>query len=160
CLIFSMPSSSSSGRTCGLPHRQYKHTPTNTLKHFWYQRCPCLDIDTSQGKGKMWSNLRRTCFSIVEHNYFETFIIFMILMSSGALAFEDIHLEQRRAIKIILEYADQVFTYVFVLEMILSGLPMDSRLTSQRWCWLDFLIVDVRTQTLKAQYRPVNVALK
>lgn len=50
-----------------------------------YQRCPCLDIDTSQGRGKVWSNFRRTCFSIVEHNYFETFIIFMILLSSGAL---------------------------------------------------------------------------
>ena len=50
-----------------------------------YRRCPFLDIDTSQGRGRVWSNIRRTCFSIVEHNYFETFIIFMILLSSGAL---------------------------------------------------------------------------
>uniref|UniRef100_A0A3Q3GSK8 Sodium channel protein n=1 Tax=Labrus bergylta TaxID=56723 RepID=A0A3Q3GSK8_9LABR len=154
----------------GMDLNVYKHTPTNTLKHFvclsqqlitikllyvyiseWYQRCPCLDIDTSQGKGKMWSNLRRTCFSIVEHNYFETFIIFMILMSSGALAFEDIHLEQRRAIKIILEYADQVFTYVFVLEMILKWVAYGFKTYfTNAWCWLDFLIVDVSLISLTA----------
>lgn len=50
-----------------------------------YRHCPFLDIDLTQGRWKFWSNFRRTCFSIVEHNYFETFIIFMILLSSGAL---------------------------------------------------------------------------
>ena len=50
-----------------------------------YGRYPCLDVDTSQGWGKTWFTIRRTCFIIVEHNYFETFIIFMILLSSGAL---------------------------------------------------------------------------
>lgn len=48
-------------------------------------RFPCLTADITQGKGKSWWNLRRTCFTIVEHDYFETFIIFMILLSSGAL---------------------------------------------------------------------------
>lgn len=33
----------------------------------------------------MWWTLRKTCFRIVEHNWFESFIIFMILLSSGAL---------------------------------------------------------------------------
>lgn len=42
-------------------------------------------MDISQGKGKKWWNLRKTCFTIVEHDWFETFIIFMILLSSGAL---------------------------------------------------------------------------
>lgn len=49
------------------------------------RRWPCLTFDTTQGKGKKWWNLRRACFTIVEHDYFETFIIFMILLSSGAL---------------------------------------------------------------------------
>ncbi|XP_048470348.1 sodium channel protein type 4 subunit alpha-like [Rhincodon typus] len=48
--------------------------------------CPCLDIDRKSDRGKMWWILRKTCFRIVEHNWFETFIIFMILLSSGALA--------------------------------------------------------------------------
>uniref|UniRef100_A0A3Q3R061 Sodium channel protein n=1 Tax=Monopterus albus TaxID=43700 RepID=A0A3Q3R061_MONAL len=116
-----------------------------------YHRCSFLDIDTSQGRGKIWSNLRRTCFSIVEHNYFETFIIFMILLSSGALAFEDIYLEQRRVIKTILEYADQVFTYVFVMEMVLKWVAYGFKTYfTNAWCWLDFLIVDVSLVSLTA----------
>uniref|UniRef100_A0A3Q3B869 Sodium channel protein n=1 Tax=Kryptolebias marmoratus TaxID=37003 RepID=A0A3Q3B869_KRYMA len=116
-----------------------------------YSRCPCLDIDTSQGRGKIWFNIRKTCFSIVEHNYFETFIIFMILLSSGALAFEDIYLEQRRVIKVILEYADQVFTYVFVVEMLLKWVAYGFKTYfTNAWCWLDFLIVDVSLVSLTA----------
>ncbi|CAN9505056.1 unnamed protein product [Ophioblennius macclurei] len=125
--------------------------PVDCCTEKWYRRCPCLDIDTSQGRGKSWSNLRRTCFSIVEHNYFETFIIFMILLSSGALAFEDIYMEQRRVIKVILEYADQVFTYVFVIEMILKWVAYGFKTYfTNAWCWLDFLIVDVSLVSLTA----------
>lgn len=54
------------------------------------RRCPCLNVDITQGKGKSWWNLRRTCFTIVEHDYFETFIIFMILLSSGALVCQNL----------------------------------------------------------------------
>uniref|UniRef100_A0A3Q2P5V8 Sodium channel protein n=1 Tax=Fundulus heteroclitus TaxID=8078 RepID=A0A3Q2P5V8_FUNHE len=116
-----------------------------------YSRCPWLDIDTSQSKGKIWFNIRKTCYTIVEHNYFETFIIFMILLSSGALAFEDIYLEQRRVIKIILEYADQVFTYVFVIEMVLKWVAYGFKTYfTNAWCWLDFLIVDVSLVSLTA----------
>uniref|UniRef100_A0A3B3TNE5 Sodium channel protein n=1 Tax=Poecilia latipinna TaxID=48699 RepID=A0A3B3TNE5_9TELE len=119
--------------------------------HKCYNRCPCLDIDTTQSKGKIWFNFRKTCFTIVEHNYFETFIIFMILLSSGALAFEDIYIEQRRVIKIILEYADQVFTYVFVVEMILKWVAYGFKTYfTNAWCWLDFLIVDVSLVSLTA----------
>uniref|UniRef100_A0A3Q3WFV9 Sodium channel protein n=1 Tax=Mola mola TaxID=94237 RepID=A0A3Q3WFV9_MOLML len=116
-----------------------------------YRRCPFLDVDTSRGRGKVWFNIRTTCFSIVEHNYFETFIIFMILLSSGALAFEDIYLEQRPHIKTVLEYADQVFTYVFVVEMVLKWLAYGFKsYFNNAWCWLDFLIVDVSLVSLTA----------
>ncbi|XP_036409073.1 sodium channel protein type 4 subunit alpha B [Megalops cyprinoides] len=115
------------------------------------RRCPCLVVDITQGRGKKWWNLRRTCYAIVEHNYFETFIIFMILLSSGALAFEDIYLEQRRTIKIILEYADQVFTYIFVMEMLLKWVAYGFKTYfTNAWCWLDFLIVDVSLISLTA----------
>lgn len=49
------------------------------------RRFPFLYVDITTDKGKIWWNLRKTCFKIVEHNWFETFIIFMILLSSGAL---------------------------------------------------------------------------
>ncbi|XP_043090566.1 sodium channel protein type 4 subunit alpha B isoform X2 [Puntigrus tetrazona] len=115
------------------------------------RRCPCLELDVTQGKGKTWWNLRKTCYAIVEHSYFETFIIFMILLSSGALAFEDIYIEQRRMIKIILEYADQVFTYVFVIEMLLKWVAYGFKVYfTNAWCWLDFLIVDVSLISLTA----------
>lgn len=56
-------------------------------------------------------------------------------------------MEQRRVIKTILEYADQVFTYVFVVEMVLKWVAYGFKTYfTNAWCWLDFLIVDVRTE--------------
>ncbi|KAM3678963.1 sodium channel protein type 5 subunit alpha-like [Ammospiza maritima maritima] len=48
-----------------------------------YFRC-CLDRAAKFG-GETWLNLRKTCYQIVEHSWFESFIVFMILLSSGAL---------------------------------------------------------------------------
>lgn len=60
-------------------------------------------------------------------------------------AFEDIYIERRRVIKIILEYADKVFTYIFVIEMLLKWVAYGFKTYfTNAWCWLDFLIVDVR----------------
>uniref|UniRef100_A0A8C1IEW6 Sodium channel protein n=1 Tax=Cyprinus carpio TaxID=7962 RepID=A0A8C1IEW6_CYPCA len=115
------------------------------------KRFTCLNVDITEGWGKKWWNLRRTCFTIVEHDYFETFIIFMILLSSGALAFEDINIERRRVIKIILEYADKVFTYIFIVEMLLKWVAYGFKTYfTNAWCWLDFLIVDVSLVSLTA----------
>ncbi|XP_041818038.1 sodium channel protein type 4 subunit alpha A [Chelmon rostratus] len=117
------------------------------------KRWPCLTVDITQGKGKKWWNLRRTCFYIVEHDWFETFIIFMILLSSGALAFEDIYIERRRTIKIILEFADKVFTYIFVIEMLLKWVAYGFKTYfTNAWCWLDFFIVDVSLISLCANW--------
>ncbi|XP_036189081.1 sodium channel protein type 5 subunit alpha isoform X1 [Myotis myotis] len=115
------------------------------------RRCPCCTVDTTQAPGKVWWRLRKTCYHIVEHSWFETFIIFMILLSSGALAFEDIYLEERKTIKVLLEYADKMFTYVFVLEMLLKWVAYGfKKYFTNAWCWLDFLIVDVSLISLVA----------
>lgn len=46
----------------------------------------------------------------------------------------------------VLEYADKVFTYVFVLEMLLKWIAYGfKKYFTNYWCWLDFLIVDVST---------------
>ncbi|XP_047432552.1 sodium channel, voltage-gated, type I like, alpha b isoform X2 [Mugil cephalus] len=114
-------------------------------------RFQCCQINEEQGHFKSWWTLRKTCFIIVEHNWFESFIIFMILLSSGALAFEDIYIEQRRTIKTVLEYADKVFTYVFILEMLLKWVAYGFvKYFTNAWCWLDFLIVDVSLVSLVA----------
>ncbi|XP_056403819.1 sodium channel protein type 4 subunit alpha isoform X2 [Hyla sarda] len=117
------------------------------------RRFPFLYVDIKTEKGKLWWNIRKTCFTIVEHNWFESFIIFMILLSSGALAFEDIYIEQRKVIKIILEYADKVFSYAFVIEMLLKWVAYGFKVYfTNAWCWLDFLIVDVSLISLTANW--------
>ncbi|XP_044274222.1 sodium channel protein type 3 subunit alpha-like isoform X4 [Varanus komodoensis] len=115
------------------------------------KKFPCCQVSIEDGKGKIWWNFRKTCYSIVEHNWFESFIVFMILLSSGALAFEDIYIEQRKAIKTMLEYADKVFTYIFILEMLLKWVAYGFQMYfTNAWCWLDFLIVDVSLVSLIA----------
>ncbi|XP_029879064.1 sodium channel protein type 4 subunit alpha isoform X1 [Aquila chrysaetos chrysaetos] len=117
------------------------------------KRFPCLYVDITSDRGKVWWNIRKTCFRIVEHDWFETFIVFMILLSSGALAFEDIYIEQRRVIRTILEYADKVFSYIFVIEMLLKWVAYGFKVYfTNAWCWLDFLIVDVSIVSLTANW--------
>ncbi|XP_075951382.1 sodium channel, voltage gated, type VIII, alpha subunit a isoform X5 [Anarhichas minor] len=109
----------------------------------------CCAVDISTGWWKRWWLLRKTCYLIVEHNWFETLIIFMILLSSGALAFEDVYIEQRKTVRIILEYADRVFTYIFILEMLLKWVAYGFvKYFTNAWCWLDFFIVDVVVNAL------------
>uniref|UniRef100_A0A3B4F4Q8 Sodium channel protein n=1 Tax=Pundamilia nyererei TaxID=303518 RepID=A0A3B4F4Q8_9CICH len=111
----------------------------------------CCQVNVDVGWWKTWWTLRKTCYRIVEHNWFESFIIFMILLSSGALAFEDIYIEQRKTIKTVLEYADKIFTYIFILEMLLKWVAYGfAKYFTNAWCWLDFLIVDVSLVSLVA----------
>uniref|UniRef100_A0A3B4D7M8 Sodium channel protein n=1 Tax=Pygocentrus nattereri TaxID=42514 RepID=A0A3B4D7M8_PYGNA len=125
--------------------------PDNCFPDVCVRHFQCCEINTNEGLGRIWWRLRKTCFQIVEHSWFETFIIFMILISSGALAFEDIYIEQRKVIKIVLEYADKIFTYIFILEMTLKWIAYGfKKYFTNYWCWLDFLIVDVSLVSLVA----------
>ncbi|XP_028447469.1 sodium channel, voltage-gated, type I-like, alpha isoform X6 [Perca flavescens] len=113
------------------------------------QKFPCCQVNVEVGWWKVWWTLRKTCYHIVEHNWFESFIIFMILLSSGALAFEDVYIEKRKTIKTMLEYADKIFTYIFILEMLLKWVAYGyAKYFTNAWCWLDFLIVDVVVNAL------------
>ncbi|NXY14328.1 SCN9A protein, partial [Atrichornis clamosus] len=57
-------------------------------------------------------------------------------------AFEDIHLQKRKKVKIILDYADKIFTYTFFTEMLLKWVAygLHSYFTNT-WCLLDFIVV-------------------
>ncbi|NXC01612.1 SCN9A protein, partial [Orthonyx spaldingii] len=57
-------------------------------------------------------------------------------------AFEDIHLQKRQKVKMILDYADRIFTYTFFTEMLLKWVAfgLHSYFTNS-WCLLDFIIV-------------------
>ncbi|XP_054592138.2 sodium channel, voltage gated, type V-like, alpha b isoform X2 [Nothobranchius furzeri] len=125
--------------------------PENCFPDVCVARFQCCDINTTMGLGQMWWRTRKTCYQIVEHSWFESFIIFMILLSSGALAFEDIYIEQKRVVKVVLEFADKIFTYIFILEMLLKWLAYGfKKYFTNYWCWLDFLIVDVSLISLVA----------
>ncbi|GAA6068428.1 sodium channel protein type 2 subunit alpha-like isoform X1, partial [Tachysurus ichikawai] len=64
-------------------------------------------------------------------------------------AFEDIYVEQRKTVKTVLEYADKVFTYVFILEMLLKWVAYGFvKYFTNAWCWLDFLIVDLNSVSI------------
>uniref|UniRef100_A0AAQ4PTR9 Sodium channel protein n=1 Tax=Gasterosteus aculeatus aculeatus TaxID=481459 RepID=A0AAQ4PTR9_GASAC len=120
--------------------------PVECFPELCTRHCHCCTVDTSRGLGRAWWRLRKTCYQIVEHSWFETFIIFMILLSSGALAFEDIYIEKRKVVKVVLEYADKIFSYIFVLEMFLKWIAYGfKKYFTNYWCWLDFLIVDIAT---------------
>lgn len=47
----------------------------------------------------------------------------------------------------LLEFADKIFTYIFILEMLLKWVAYGfAKYFTNAWCWLDFLIVDVGSE--------------
>ncbi|XP_026352534.1 sodium channel protein type 10 subunit alpha isoform X3 [Ursus arctos] len=116
------------------------------------RRCPCCKVDASKFPWAMGWQVRKACYRIVEHSWFESFIIFMILLSSGSLAFEDYHLDQKPTVKALLEYTDRVFTFIFVFEMLLKWVAYGFKnYFTNAWCWLDFLIVNISLTSLIAK---------
>ncbi|XP_042338069.1 sodium channel protein type 4 subunit alpha B-like [Plectropomus leopardus] len=126
------------------------HIPEDCCNDKCYRCCPFLDKDMSRGGGRVWSNFRRTCCSLVQHRGFDAFIIVIIVASSTALAFEDVHLQQHTVLKTVLETADQVFTFILLMEVILKIIAFGlKKYFTDAWCWLDFLVLHVRTNTPK-----------
>ncbi|XP_061330268.1 sodium channel protein type 5 subunit alpha-like isoform X2 [Pezoporus flaviventris] len=121
---------------------QNSHLPKDCFTGSCVECFPCCALDTTRFPGRTWWNFRKTCYRIVKHSWFEHFIIFMIILSSAALAFEDIHLQERQKVKMLLEFADKIFTYIFFMEMLLKWVAygLHSYFTNA-WCWLDFILV-------------------
>ncbi|NWU90484.1 SCN3A protein, partial [Upupa epops] len=73
-------------------------------------------------------------------------------------AFEDIHLKDRKTVRKILDDADKVFTYIFLLEMLLKWVAygLHSYFTNA-WCWLDFIIVCVSIFCLHSDILNVDI---
>uniref|UniRef100_A0A2K6ESW7 Sodium channel protein n=1 Tax=Propithecus coquereli TaxID=379532 RepID=A0A2K6ESW7_PROCO len=109
----------------------------------------CCSMDKRKSPCITWWNLRKTCYQIVNHSWFESFIIFVILLSSGALVFEDVHLNNQPKIQELLNYTDNIFTYIFILEMGLKWVAFGfTKYFTSAWCWLDFIIVIVSVPSL------------
>ncbi|XP_064238709.1 sodium channel protein type 7 subunit alpha [Aotus nancymaae] len=120
-------------------HERSKH-PKNG-----YRRASSLgQISGASKKGKICRNIRKTCCKIVENNWFKCFIGLVTLLSTSTLALEDIYIDQRKTVKILLEYADMIFTYIFILEMLLKWMAYGFKAYfSNSWYRLDFMVVIV-----------------
>ncbi|XP_029813807.1 sodium channel protein type 5 subunit alpha-like [Manacus vitellinus] len=123
-------------------HTENSHLPKDCFGENCGKCFPCCVVDITKFPGRSWWNFRKTCYRIVNHSGFEYFMVFVIVLSSAALAFEDIHLQNRKTVKMILDYADKVFTYIFLMEMLLKWVAygLQSYFTNS-WYLLDFVIV-------------------
>lgn len=98
-----------------------------------------------------WFLFRRFMRKIVEHRYFDTLILILIVVSSCTLALEDKHLKTRPTLKIVLDMLDNIFTLIFSLEMLMKWCAFGFRRYFENiWSWLDFVIVLVSFVNLMA----------
>lgn len=122
----------------------YEHEKPKHHKNDYELRSSPGQISKQSKRGKIWHNVRKTCCKIVENSFFKFFIGLVTLLSTGALAFEDIYIDQRKTIKILLEYADMIFTYIFILEMLLKWMAYGFKAYfTNGWYRLDFMVVIV-----------------
>ncbi|XP_048201255.1 sodium channel protein type 7 subunit alpha [Perognathus longimembris pacificus] len=142
------PSSSSECSTVDIAISEeemvYVHDKLRHLKSGYRQGSSIGQISKQSRRRKIWQNIRKTCCKIVENIWFKGFIGLVTLLSTGALAFEDIYIDQRKTIKILLEYSDMIFTYIFILEMLLKWIAYGFKVYfSNGWYKLDFMVVIV-----------------
>ncbi|XP_071554608.1 sodium voltage-gated channel paralytic isoform X8 [Temnothorax nylanderi] len=118
--------------------------PADCCPENCYKKFPFLAGDDDAPFWQGWANLRFKTFRLIENKYFETAVITMILLSSLALALEDVHLQYRPVLQDVLYYMDRIFTVIFFLEMLIKWLALGfKKYFTNAWCWLDFIIVMV-----------------
>lgn len=116
------------------------------------------DPDSPYWQG--WAHLRLKTYQLIENKYFETAVITMILMSSMALALEDIYLVHKPVLIDILYYMDRIFTVIFFIEMLIKFVALGFvKYFTNAWCWLDFLIVMVSASLRGSLIEPFKIAL-
>ncbi|XP_058457330.1 sodium channel protein para isoform X45 [Malaya genurostris] len=119
-------------------------SPADCCPDNFYKKFPAMAGDDDAPFWQGWANLRLKTFQLIENKYFETAVITMILLSSLALALEDVHLPHRPILQDVLYYMDRIFTVIFFLEMLIKWLALGFRVYfTNAWCWLDFIIVMV-----------------
>ncbi|GAB1286387.1 Sodium channel protein [Apodemus speciosus] len=149
----------------------YEHEKSKLRKNGYERKSSTGQVSRESRNGKIWKNIRKTCCKIVENSWFECFIGLVTLLCTGTLrtntyevtyliseriegsdisqedgykALEDIYIDQRKTIKILLEYADMIFAYIFILEMLLKWVAYGFKaFFSNNWYKLDFMVVIV-----------------
>ncbi|XP_043241966.1 sodium channel protein para-like isoform X3 [Amphibalanus amphitrite] len=130
---------------------QANDAPADCFTEAFYVRCPSCRGSPNSPFWQGWATLRLKTYRLIENKYFETAVIVMILLSSGALALEDVHLKDNPVLQDILYYMDRIFTVIFFIEMLVKWLAFGfKKYFTNAWCWLDFLIVMVSLINLVA----------
>ncbi|XP_042876654.1 sodium channel protein para-like isoform X4 [Penaeus japonicus] len=125
--------------------------PSECFKESCYIKCPWCRGDPESPFWQGWGHLRLKTYQLIENKYFETAVITMILLSSMALALEDVDLKGRPALQDVLYYMDRIFTVIFFIEMLIKWVALGfAKYFTNAWCWLDFLIVMVSLINLVA----------
>ncbi|KAK7893124.1 hypothetical protein WMY93_022276 [Mugilogobius chulae] len=139
---------------------EHRDSPENCFCQKCYSCCPALDLNKSQGCGRVWFNLRQSSFNIIQHPYFNNFIFFIVLVSSVALVCEDKFLPTHTDLKVFLGYLDQVITYLFVLEILFKWIGLGfKRYFTDGWCWLDLIVTLACVLSVAAQSAALGSAL-
>nr|XP_045613229.1 sodium channel protein para-like isoform X8 [Procambarus clarkii] len=125
--------------------------PADCFKEACYVKCPWCAGDPESPFWQGWGHLRLKTYQLIENKYFETAVITMILLSSLALALEDVDLKYRPVLQDVLYYMDRIFTVIFFIEMLIKWVALGfAKYFTNAWCWLDFLIVMVSLINLAA----------
>ena len=117
---------------------------TNCCPSLYYRSCPCCVGNNKSKFWYEWNKYRKQTSRLIENQYFETFVLALILISSAVMTLEDVHFDQRPMLVDTLYYLDRIITVVFFLETCLKlhAMGFVSYFTNA-WCWLDFVIVGV-----------------
>ncbi|KAI0214313.1 Sodium channel protein type 1 subunit alpha [Lamellibrachia satsuma] len=117
-----------------------------------HNMCSCCDATDKFAICRFFWKFRCYMYKLVEHSYFETFIITMIVTSSLALAVEDVYLPNRPTLELVLKIMDKIFTVIFVVELVIKMSAFGfKKYFTDAWCWLDFVIVVISLISLAAE---------
>jgi len=83
--------------------------------------------------------IRLTCFRLVEHTYFEMFIMGCILLNTFTMALQ--HKTQSDGFTLFLSVADYCFCCIFTTEAIVKLIALGKKYFSESWNRFDFVIV-------------------
>ncbi|KAH9489938.1 hypothetical protein Btru_038304 [Bulinus truncatus] len=114
----------------------------NCLPNWLRVYCTGIESFNESSFGKTWASIRLKIKRLVDHRFFEFFVLIIILGSSLSLAFEDIYLPQRKQMQHYLKFCNIAFSILFTMEMALKwiGLGLTEYFTNF-WTILDFFIV-------------------
>ena len=111
-----------------------------------------------------WANpVRRGCAFVVWHQWFDPFIIFLIVFSSIMLAIDDPRADDTMPVKVFLGSINHFFTAAFIIEMLMkivvlgfvhSNTPTHPAYLRSGWNVLDFCVVIISILTIMANTVP------